>query len=84
MTKAAPLVPDIESRRRWISDDEAAELYCVPRDAFRRVCMVYDADKKSGFPPKHFILKMRWLPALDDFFDATNKPKIVSFGGTGS
>lgn len=88
MPKPAALVPDlphqetVESRYRWVADNEAAEVYNLPRDEFRRLCMMYDADRSSGFPRKHAMLKRRWLPALDDFFNATNRPKILALRST--
>lgn len=83
MTKLAQLAPDLPevdlpppSRRRWVTDDEIAVIFSIPRDTLRSVLLMMDADPKSGYPKKDRMYKRRWLPALDDYYDEVFRPKV--------
>lgn len=88
MTKLAHLAPDLPetfvppSRKCWVSDEEIAVIFNIPRDTLRAVLLMLDADPKSGFPKKHQMYKRRWLPALDDYYDEAYRPKIKLSGSS--
>lgn len=83
MSRATQLAPDLPevtdvppSRRRWVSDEELGAIFNIPRDTLRSALLMLDADPKSGFPRKNAVYKRRWLPAIDDYYDAVYRPKL--------
>lgn len=91
MTKLATIAVDdrqpeivrVDALPLWASDDELAPLVGLPRDTFRQVAMMYDADPKSGFPKRIAIYgNRRYVPAVLDFWETIYRPKIRAFGGT--
>lgn len=81
MTKLATIAPELPEIEAdiplWVSDDELADKLRIPREAYRRAMMIYDADPKSGFPKKQKLYgDRRFWPAIWDYWSEVYRPKI--------